>query len=384
MELSLSRNFTNNVGVRLPANRGRGPFNAFESMNREDWRREDASTFQTGNAPMVTGLAVANTYFAPTVGGGEKPHYNRYILPHQLLFISKGIELVKDNEYRPAYASRAQANVFAFPLHCMNHYLREATDGTLSALEELYTGVAGGTRTVPEHEVDREYNYSSENRQRLSTKQRARIPYSTARGVLTVVQYMAPNCTQSNFMSSNTANTPGQEFSADSGATMIAPTSKGSTYLQNVWRHVDSGQHLFLLLKRVWIGTGLNYLDKSIPAAEQLKQSNWSAFQFVPYRPDNYLRQVDPEALCYLGMGGCWERAVVIYVGQVILRVPHAPATEYQVLTAAGLPRVDPLKNQGQRTNPTLQDGHMCSSHVDMIKVGVNPFEHGDYAFVHV
>ena len=163
---------------------------------------------------------------------------------------------------------------------------------------------------------------------------------------------------------------------------MIAPTSKGSTYLQNVWRHVDSGQHLFLLLKRVWIGTGAGYLGAT--EAEQKNQANWSAFQFVPYRPDNYLQEVDPNALWYWGFGNCWERAIVIYIGQVILRVPHAPATEYQVLTAAGLPRVDPLKNTGKRTNPTLADGHMCSSHVDMIKVGVNPFQHGDYAFVHV
>jgi len=369
-DLQLARAFTSDQGVGLPANKGRGRFDPFTSMTASDWMGEDISTVQTGNAPLITGL------------GCMPQESNRTIVQNGLLFITQGWEQIADEEYREPYMPRDAAAAHVFMLHSVNATLRElCAEAQIALKNQAGNRLGRGGETMTEFQINRDYVFNTEAMDSMTKADAAAIVYSTVEGVNHYMRYIGPNGAQSNFMASNTADQDARELSADSNGTMISPVSRGLTPVHNYWAGdaAESGQHLWLILKRSYLGTDEpedgKLLDRhNDPAA-------WSAFQYVPYTSPGYKREVEPRVLRYLGYGGRMEFAKPVYVGVFSLTLVQAVVTEHMVNLAAGL-HTPEVENPRQELTATRC--HAAATSLNVLNLVVDPSPSADYALVFV
>jgi hypothetical protein len=374
LSLQLAQNFSSDVGLGVPPNRGRGRFDPFTSMTADQWLTEEISTVQLGNAALITGL------------GCVPSDTNRTIVQNGLLFITRGWERIEDEEYREPYQSRDEASAHVFMLHSANAALRtlcaeaeQAFDRNTNNARHAVRPGKTAKKTYSEYDLDCKYVFNPDST--LPARDASAIKCLTAEGVYSQLPYVAPNGAQSNFMASNTADQYSKELSADSNGTMISPVSRGMTPVHNYWAcdGAESGQHLWLLLKRSYLGT--DEPEEGGEYAHQHDQRYWSAFQYVPYTSPQYERLVEPRVLPYLGYGGRTEFAKPVYVGMLSMTLVQASVTEHMVHLAAGLHTSELSPNNGTLTP---SKSHAEATSLNLINLAVNPWPSASYALLFV
>jgi hypothetical protein len=376
--MQLPQNYETGFGLRLPPTRS--AFDPFASLpGVDDWLSERISTIQLGNAPLISGMGVL-----------PRPE-NATLVHDGLLLMTRGWERVVpdtgfgSDSFGGPRPRRDLASTNVFMLHSANALLRELCAEATEALERVANivparGLGGGVnRRVPESHLNLRYVFNDTWKDGAEANDVAAIPYVTAEGVFNQLRYVAPNGAQSNTLASNTADQPAFDLSAEAGTTTISPVLRGMTPVHNYWGHecAQSGQHLWLLIKRTYVGAGEIGEDGLYP--EQTDQRDWSALQYVPHSSPDYAREVEPDVLPYLGYGGCAERAKPIYVGYLSMEEKHALVTADMVSMAAGMhTQTMPLRDL------TRTASHAAAVNLNTINLMINPREGGDRALISV